>query len=96
MNRAVRVVAPRLSPEPLAAPKERSPAVSPRENLADRIDRVVRSCTNGKIRGLKVEVDDEGIHLAGHCLTFYAKQLAQHAAMALSAGLPVHNDIVVQ
>ena len=83
--------------ERAGVPRERFvSAPTPRESLADRIDRVVRSCTGGKIRGLKVEISDDGIRLIGTCLTFYSKQLAQHAAMALSAGLPVTNDIAVE
>lgn len=48
------------------------------------------------IRRFRVVVQDQGLILQGCTATYYAKQLAQHAAMKVS-GLPiVANDIEVQ
>lgn len=48
------------------------------------------------IRRFRVVVQEQGLILQGCAATYYAKQLAQHAAMKVS-GLPiVANDIEVQ
>ncbi|MBX9678399.1 MAG: BON domain-containing protein [Gemmataceae bacterium] len=51
---------------------------------------------NGRVRDLRVLLQDQGIILRGQTSTYYVKQLAQHAAMEVS-GLPiVANDIEVR
>ena len=59
--------------------------VAEAERLAASIERAVQRETGGGVRGLRVEVDRSGIRLEGRCNTYYCKQLAQHAAMGLSA-----------
>jgi hypothetical protein len=54
------------------------------EKLALRIERAVRRGTSDKVRELKVVIAREGIHLTGRCGTYYCKQLAQTAAMAIA------------
>src|SRR5689334_18872843 len=49
--------------------------------LAESIARDIRKLTGRKIRHLAVEVEGNRVRLAGTCSTFYAKQLAQHAAL---------------
>ncbi len=63
--------------------------------LAARIKIAVRRATDGKIHWLAVEVAAEGIVLRGRCATFYAKQLAQHAAMRISGDRRLVNAIEV-
>lgn len=63
------------------------------ERLAARIARVVERRTSGRIRNLKVEVRQDGVVLEGYCATYYLKQLAQHAAMELTGGKPIVNEI---
>ncbi len=46
-----------------------------------------------RIHDLRVEVDRGGLVLHGWAATYYAKQLAQHAA-AEAAGLPVHANAI--
>jgi hypothetical protein len=48
------------------------------------------------VRGFRVLVQEQGLVLQGRASTYYAKQLAQHAAMEIS-GLPIlANEIEVQ
>jgi hypothetical protein len=65
------------------------------EKLASRIERAIRRGTGDKVRELKVEIRRDGIHLLGRCGTFYCKQLAQTAALALAGKSQVHNRIDV-
>ena len=65
------------------------------ERLVASIERAVQQETNGGVRDLAVEMDDEGIVLTGRCSTFYCKQLAQHAAMAIPGGDRLVNRIEV-
>ena len=84
----------RLSP---LATSDAEPAVVSVSNqqLAATIERVILDRTGGKIQRLKVEIRRETIVLHGVCPTFYAKQLAQHAAMRLAGNLTVANDLKV-
>jgi hypothetical protein len=46
-----------------------------------------------QVRHLRVELEDGGLVLHGWAATYYAKQLAQHAAAEV-AGLPVHTNAI--
>ncbi|HTI52328.1 MAG TPA: BON domain-containing protein [Planctomycetaceae bacterium] len=63
--------------------------------LADRIDRQVRQRTTGLIRDLKIEVLPGEVLLTGRAATYYAKQLATHAALDACDHLTLTNDIEV-
>jgi osmotically-inducible protein OsmY len=65
------------------------------ERLAASIERAVWRETGGGVRDLHVEVNRSGILLTGHCSTYYTKQKAQHAAMAVPAGGQLTNRIEV-
>jgi hypothetical protein len=65
------------------------------ERLVASIEKAVQQETNGGVRDLAVEMDGEGIVLTGRCSTFYCKQLAQHAAMAIPGGDRLVNRIEV-
>jgi hypothetical protein len=65
------------------------------EKLAASIERAVRRETSGAVRDLHVEVNGDGILLTGRCSTYYAKQMAQHAAMTVPAGGQLTNQIEV-
>lgn len=73
-----------LSPERLALASR-----TPEEKAADfaarqaRIQQRILRQTGRRVRDLEVEVREDTIILRGWCWTFYSKQLAQHAAMAL-------------
>lgn len=65
---------------------------------ADELEGLIQRHLIGRIpvRDLRVRVADGGLVLQGRTSTYYAKQLAQHAATAVS-GLPVRsNDIKVR
>jgi hypothetical protein len=66
-----------------------------RQDLADRIDRQVRHRTTGLIRDLKIEVLPGEVLLTGRAATYYAKQLATHAALEACDHLTLTNDIEV-
>lgn len=51
--------------------------------------------TGGRVRNLRVYRTEEGLVLTGLSGTFYAKQLAQHAALELEPQVRLVNDITV-
>ncbi|MBN2217452.1 MAG: BON domain-containing protein [Pirellulales bacterium] len=65
------------------------------ERLAASIEQAVRRETSGGVRNLRVEIDDDGVRLEGHCETYYCKQLAQQAAMVISGDDRLTNQIEV-
>lgn len=65
------------------------------EELAASIEKAVQRETGRQIRNLTVEVDRDGVRLRGYCTTYYCKQLAQHAAMAVPGGKRLTNCIEV-
>lgn len=72
----------------------KSTAITPADQLEARIQRHLLS--RATIPGFRVEIHEQGLVLHGFAPTFYAKQLAQHAAMEVS-GLPVlANEIEVR
>jgi hypothetical protein len=72
--------------------KTRAESFQPME---ERIEGVVRSRTGGMIRNLHVEVSDGEVILSGRTSTYYAKQLATHAAFDAVEDLTLVNDIEV-
>lgn len=64
--------------------------------LIARIERIVRCRTGGRIRDLRVEVQGEDVVLSGSASTYYAKQLATHAALDEINGGSLTNSIEVQ
>lgn len=65
------------------------------EKFAERLTRLVQRRTGGTIRQLRVEIKPEGIYLDGRCATFYLKQLAQEAVLAITEDQKLFNQIVV-
>jgi hypothetical protein len=62
---------------------------------ADDLEAHIHCRLSGRIRNLHVFQRDRGLVLQGHALTYYAKQLAQHAVMEAS-DLPIlANEIEV-
>lgn len=71
-----------------------STTLAPAGQLEDLIQR--RLLGRAWVRGFRVLVHEQGLVLQGCAPTFYAKQLAQHAAMEVG-GLPIlANEIEVQ
>ena len=62
----------------------------------DSLESVIQNRSGRRVRELRVVVHAGGVILRGQARTFYAKQLAQHAAMEIT-GLPVlANEIEVE
>lgn len=64
-------------------------------SLADRVERLIRERTSGLIRDLRVEVQSGEVSITGRASTYYAKQLATHAALDACDHLTLTNDIEV-
>jgi hypothetical protein len=92
MDDSIRKARP-VSPELLACVPE---TLSEAEQLAASIERAVQHETLGGVHNLSVEIQDGGIFLRGSCASYYHKQLAQHAAMAVPGGVPLTNCIEVE
>ena len=71
------------------------PLILDREELVDRVARVVYERTGRMVRGLRVEVQADQVVLWGCCPTYYYKQLASHAAMEELDGVNLINEIQV-
>jgi len=65
------------------------------KQIAECVERLVRSRTGGRIRDLRVEVTSGEIILSGRTTTYYDKQLATHAALAALEDLSLTNEIEV-
>ena len=65
------------------------------QSLAEKIENAVQVRTGGRIRGLHVQVSEEGIVISGRVATYYTKQLVTHAAMEASTELLVTNAVEV-
>jgi hypothetical protein len=65
------------------------------ESLAISVEKAVQEGTAGGVANLSVVICGNRILLHGSCSSYYCKQLAQHAAMAIPAGLSLTNCIEV-
>lgn len=65
------------------------------QTLVNRVERLVRERTSGLIRGLRVEMLPGEVVISGRTSTYYAKQLATHAALDLCDHITLTNDIEV-
>lgn len=64
-------------------------------SLADQIERLIRERTSGLIRSLHVDVYSHEVVINGRASTYYAKQLATHAALEACENYALTNDIEV-
>lgn len=67
----------------------------PEPTLADRVEQLIRQRTTGLVRELKIEVLPGEILVTGRAATYYAKQLATHAALEACEHFTLTNDIEV-
>jgi hypothetical protein len=63
------------------------------QTLAHFIEQVIRTRTI--VRGLRVEIIDDEVFVTGRTTTYYAKQLATHAALEACDQRALTNDIEV-
>jgi hypothetical protein len=66
-----------------------------RQDKIDGLEANVQQRLNGRVRNFRLRLHEDGLVLQGDALTYYAKQLAQHAIME-STRLPIlANEIEV-
>ena len=65
------------------------------QTFAHLVERLILQRTMGLIRGMRVDVYDTEVVLNGRSSTFYAKQLATHAALDACDQITLTNDIAV-
>jgi osmotically-inducible protein OsmY len=61
----------------------------------DQLEAHLQSRLNGRVHRLQVLIRGNGLVLQGQARTYYAKQLAQHAVMSVTALPLVANEIEV-
>jgi len=75
-----------------AAMREEKPPPGPGEHLEE----LLQHRLGGRLRNLRVRIEDGGLILQGQASTYYVKQLAQHWAME-ETKLPIRaNEIEVR
>ena len=81
---------------PLARSIWDRPRGGAKDALAARVEVRIEGRVRGRINGLHVLCSDDSIILCGRARTYYAKQLAQKAALDLpDRALPLINKIAV-
>ena len=65
------------------------------DEISARIERTIRSRAGGRIHDLRVEVSGDDVVVSGRTNTYYAKQIATHAAMDEIRQRTVINSIEV-
>lgn len=65
------------------------------EGTLARIELAIR-CRTNRIEGLRVDLVEGTFRLRGQCKSYYAKQVAIHAAMSVAGVDRLINDIVVE
>lgn len=79
--------------------RKRSPQTPPptptAAGLDARIHDRVQKRLGPRIRDLNVVIDGKNIRLEGRCVTYYSKQLAQHAALGVIEDENLENAIKV-
>jgi hypothetical protein len=72
-----------------------TPTIAEELALVSRLERLVHGRTGSRIRDLRVEVLDDEVVLTGRAASYYAKQLATHAALGEIAPRVLTNAIDV-
>jgi hypothetical protein len=67
---------------------------APGEFIAD-VEAIVKGRLNGRVGAFQLIVETQGLVLRGRCVSYHAKQLAQHLVMETSALRILANDIEV-
>src|SRR5438105_2252042 len=63
---------------------------------SEHLELLVQRRLSSRVRDLRVQIRHDGVILQGRAGTYHAKQLAQHAAMELTALPILANDIEVR
>ena len=64
--------------------------------LGAAVQAALRAQRDGRLCGVRAAAQGGQVFLAGEVPTYYAKQLAQHAAMSVAGVCRVHNELVVE
>ncbi|MGH7201972.1 MAG: BON domain-containing protein [Planctomycetaceae bacterium] len=67
----------------------------PSRTICDLVQRCVQTRTSGRIRELRVDLENGSVVLSGRTSTYYSKQLATQAAFDAVENVPVTNEIEV-
>ena len=65
-------------------------------SLAELVEQLIAARTGGRIRDLRVDVEERGVVLSGRTSTYYNKQLATHAVLDQLEGVSLSNEIEVR
>lgn len=63
--------------------------------LEERLEHYVHERTDGMVRDLAVEVEEDGVSILGRSRSYYIKQLATHAVIDAVSGMTLRNKIEV-
>ena len=66
------------------------------EPSVEQLEALVQRRLHGRVRDLRLLWRDQGLILQGQTSTYYAKQLAQHAAMEITGLAILANEIEVR
>ncbi len=66
------------------------------EPSVEQLEALVQRRLHGRVRDLRLLVGDQGLILQGQTSTYYAKQLAQHAAIDITGLAILANEIEVR
>ena len=67
-----------------------------KDELGAAVQAALRAQGDGRLHQVRVAAQNGQVYLAGEVPTYYAKQLAQHAAMSVPGVERVHNELVVE
>lgn len=76
-------------------PSEEQQRLEDQRRLLARIKRAIRRKTSGGVSELVVVKEEDSLFLRGRCVSFYCKQMAQHAALDFLDGEQLINQIEV-
>ncbi len=66
------------------------------ELTVEQLEALLQRRLNGRVRNLRLLVQEHGLILQGLTSTYYAKQLAQHAAIEITGLAILANEIEVR
>lgn len=70
--------------------------LSPHEELAARLERIVHTRTGGRVRDLRIELEEHLVIVTGVVPTYYTKQLVTHAVLEEIQDRELSNAVDVQ
>ena len=65
----------------MPASRSSGSGLTPQEELTARLERIVNTRTGGRVRDLRIELEDGQVVVTGVVPTYYTKQLVTHAVL---------------